>query len=103
MAETETETVTETEKQPTEPGPLGRLAGRGDEMIRRLRDELDRQARVSETKGRLEKVERSVLERLNIAAADEVAELRERISELEQRLAKVEELAARQDAGSQTL
>jgi predicted nuclease with TOPRIM domain len=93
---------TETEKGRTEPGPLERLAGRGDEMIRRMLDELDR-AKLGEAKGRLEKVERSVLERLNIAMADEIVELRDRVAELEQRLAKVEELAAKQDAASQTL
>lgn len=90
--------MTETEKTPTEPGPLERLAGKGDEALRRLAAELERSARLPEARDRLEKIERSVLQRLNVAAADDLEELRARVADLEKRLLRAEEQLARHDA-----
>jgi hypothetical protein len=93
----ETEHI-ETEQAAAGPGPFERLASKSDEAIRRVAAELDRNVRLPEARGRLEQVERSVLDRLNIAAADEVEELRTKLAELEQRLLRIEERAAPHDA-----
>lgn len=90
--------MTETEQGTTGPGPLERLASRGDDALRRAVDELGRASRLPEARGRLEQIERSVLVRLNVAPADEVEELRAKVAELEQRLTRAEERLAPQDA-----
>ena len=94
--------MTQTKKDTVDGGVLGRLAGRGEEALRRLYDELDRNARTHEAlerlleaRGRLDKVQRSVLHQLNLAPADEVEKLRKEIARLERRLAKVEGVAAK--------
>lgn len=71
------------------------LAGRGEGAVRRLVDEVDKNQRVQDARGRLEKIERSVLNRLNVASLDEVVELREQVASLEKRLAKAEAAARR--------
>ncbi|MFN8187777.1 MAG: hypothetical protein U0R69_11970 [Gaiellales bacterium] len=88
----------DTEQIAAAPGPFERLASKGDEAVRRLAAELDRNVRMPEARSRLEQVERSVLDRLNIAAADEVEELRTKLAELEQRLLRIEEQVAPHDA-----
>lgn len=76
---------------------LGRLASRGEEALKRLYDELDRNARTHdalqklvETRGRLEKASRSVLKELGIASVEEVEKLQKEVHRLERRLAKLE-------------
>jgi hypothetical protein len=78
------------EAEATERSTLTRLAERGEEALKRLADELDRNARVHDALERLERVEKSVLNRLNIASLDEVEELRKQVAKLEKRLAKAE-------------
>jgi len=90
--------MTETEQDTTGPGPLERLASRGDDALRRVVDELERASRFPEARDRLGQIERSVLLRLNVAPADEVEELRAKVAELEQRLTRAEELVTPQDA-----
>jgi HAMP domain-containing protein len=92
--------MTETEQGTTGPGPgpLERLASRGDDALRRVAEELERASRLPEARDRLGQIERSVLVRLNVAPADEVEELRAKVAELEQRLLRAEELLTRQDA-----
>lgn len=81
----------EVEKEQDEAkGVIERLAGRGEEALRRLASELDKNPRLHGAIGRLERIEKSVLNRLNIASLDEVAELREQVARLEQRLAEAE-------------
>ena len=70
-----------------------RLAGRGEETLRRLLAELDRRARLNEAKGRVQRVPRSVLERLGIASQDDVDELRRQVARLEERLGASDEPA----------
>ena len=70
-----------------------RLAGRGEETLRRLLAELDRKARLNETKGRVQRVPRSALQRLGIASQDDVDELRRQVARLEERLGTVDEPA----------
>jgi hypothetical protein len=89
--------MSETEQSATGPGPLERLAGKGDEALRRVAEEIGRAAPLTDARGRLEQVERSVLDRLNIAAADEVGELRATVAELERRLLRIEEQLVRRD------
>ena len=91
MTETKTETKTETATGST----IGRLAGRGEEALKRLSDELDKNPRTHEAKDRLVKLQRSTLPKLNIAVADEVEELKKEVARLERRVAKVEKELAR--------
>jgi hypothetical protein len=87
----------EQEQEPEAKGVIERLAGRGEDAFRRLVGEIDKNPRLHDALGRLERIEKSVLNRLNIASLDEVNELREEVARLEKRLAKVETAAARAD------
>jgi hypothetical protein len=85
------------EKRGTDGGVLGRLAGRGEDAVTRLVDELGRNPRVTDAlgramagKGKVDEATRRTLGRVGLAAADEIRDLRRRVDKLEQRLAKLE-------------
>jgi len=90
---------TEKKTAVAERSTLTRLAERGEEAIKRLTEELDKNARVHDARGRLERIEKSVLNRLNIASLDEVEELRKEVAKLERRLTRAEAAAGRKGAG----
>lgn len=69
---------------------LGRLAERGEEALKRLSEELEKNPRTHDAKDRLIKLQRTTLRQLNVALADEVEALRTDVERLEKRLAKVE-------------
>jgi ubiquinone biosynthesis protein UbiJ len=94
MTDTKTTTPTEPGQGEPEGSTLGRLAEKGEEALRRLSGELDKNPRAHEAKDRLSKLQRSTLQQLNIALADEVVELKEEVARLEKRLAKLEKAAA---------
>ena len=78
-------------------GVLGRLAGRGEDAVTRLMDELGRNPRVTDAlgramsaKGRIDDTTRKTLGQVGLAAADELKDLRKQIERLEKRLAKLE-------------
>ena len=78
-------------------GVVGRLAGRGEEAMSRLMDELGRNSAVTEAltravaaKGMLDSASRTALTQVGLAPADEVRELRRRVIDLEKRLGKLE-------------
>jgi hypothetical protein len=73
-------------EKPAGTSVVERLAGRGEETLRRLLAELDRNPRLTGARGRLERVERSVLNRLGIASVEEVDELRRQVARLEEQL-----------------
>ncbi len=88
----------EAKKEAVDQGVLERLAVRGDEAIRRLREEAhaaEALERLTEARGRAGKVQRGVLHQLNVAPLDEVEALRAELDRVEKRLAKLEKLAAR--------
>jgi hypothetical protein len=91
------------ETKPSDSGRVGRLAGRGEEAMSRLMDELGRNRTVTEAltravaaKGMLDSASRTALTQVGLAPADEVRELRKRVIELENRLAKLEAGSSRQ-------
>jgi ubiquinone biosynthesis protein UbiJ len=86
-----------TQKQETASGTLDRLAERGQDALKRISAEVDKNPRMHEAKERIEKVGRSTLHQLNIALEDEVADLRKQVDRLEKRLAKLEK-----DAGAKS-
>jgi ubiquinone biosynthesis protein UbiJ len=92
----------ETSTQPAgkaEPSALGKLAERGEETMRRLSQEIDKNPRMHDARDRFDKFGRSVLKQLNVALMDEVEELKKEVARLEKRLAKLEkEVAARASA-----
>ena len=71
-----------------------RLAGRGEEALRRLSSEIDKNARAQDAKDRLAKLQRTTMQQLGIAPAEEVQELKKEVASLEKRLAKLEKHAA---------
>jgi len=73
---------------------LGRLAERGEEALKRLSEELEKNPRTHDAKDRLIKLQRTTLHQLNVALADEVEALRKDVERLEKRLAKVEKEVA---------
>jgi hypothetical protein len=84
-------------KQPDEGGFVGRLAGRGEEAVGRLIDELGRNPRVTDAlgkamsaKGKVDAGARRTLSQVGLAAADELKDLRKQIERLERRLARLE-------------
>ena len=89
--------MTEAKTETTTGSTIGRLAERGEDALRRLSGELEKNPRAHEAKDRLVKLQRSTLPKLNIALADEVAELKKEVARLEKRLAKVEKELARGD------
>jgi polyhydroxyalkanoate synthesis regulator phasin len=78
-------------------GFVERLAGRGEEAVGRLVDELTRNPRVTDAlgkamsaKGKVDAGARRTLSQVGLAAADELKDLRKQIERLERRLAKLE-------------
>jgi hypothetical protein len=76
---------------------VGRLAGRGEEAMSRLMDELGRNRAVTEAltravaaKGALDSASRTALSQVGLAPAEDVRELRRRVMDLEKRLVKLE-------------
>jgi polyhydroxyalkanoate synthesis regulator phasin len=84
-------------KKPDEGGFVERLAGRGEETVTRLLDELARNPRVTDAlgramsaKGKVDAGARRTLSQVGLAAADELQDLRKQIERLERRLARLE-------------
>jgi polyhydroxyalkanoate synthesis regulator phasin len=84
-------------KKPSNGGMVNRLAGRGEEAVTRLVEELSKNPRVTdalgkamEAKGRIDQSARGALAQVGLAAADELKDLRKQIERLERRLAKLE-------------
>ena len=78
-------------------GVVSRLAGRGEDAMTRLMDELGRNsvvtdalARAMSAKGRLDSASRAALGQVGLAAADDLTDLRKQVADLEKRLAKLE-------------
>ena len=86
---------TEQEKQEQAKSAFERLGG---DALRRIASEIDKNPRFNDARGRLDRIEKSVLNRLNIASLEDVAALREEVASLEARLAKAEATAARRDS-----
>ncbi len=86
-----------TKRSKEDGGTFGRLAGRGEEAVTRLAEELGRNPRVTDAlgramsaKGRLDSASRKTLGTIGLAAADELKDLRKQIERLEKRLARLE-------------
>jgi hypothetical protein len=86
-----------TKRKKDEGGTLGRLAGRGEEAVTKLVEELGRNPRVTEAlgramsaKGRVDTASRRTLGTIGVAAADELKDLRKQIERLEKRLSRLE-------------
>lgn len=84
-------------KKPDDGGTLNRLAGRGEEAVTRLVEELSKNPRVTDALGRVMEAKtkidqgaRGAVAQAGLAAADELKELRKQIERLERRLAKLE-------------
>ena len=84
-------------KRPSDAGVVSRLAGRGEDAITRLMDELGKNPRVTDAlgkamsaKGKVDDTTRKRLAQIGLAAADEVKDLRGRLDRLEKRLARIE-------------
>ena len=78
-------------------GVVSRLAGRGEDAMTRLMDELGRNsmvtdalARAMSAKGRLDSASRAALGQVGLAASDDLHDLRKQVADLEKRLAKLE-------------
>ena len=78
-------------------GVVSRLAGRGEDAMTRLMDELGRNsvvtdalARAMSAKGRLDSAGRAALGQVGLAAVDDLDDLRGQVAELERRIAKLE-------------
>ena len=91
------------EKKGSDAGVVGRLAGRGEEAMSRLMDELGRNRAVTDAltravaaKGMLDSASRTALTQVGLAPADDVRELRQRVMDLEKRLAELEGRSTRQ-------
>ena len=85
------------QKREEDAGVVSRLAGRGEEALTRLMDELGRNSRVTDAlaramsaKGKLDDASRAALGQIGLAAADEIKDLRGQLERLEKRLAKLE-------------
>jgi hypothetical protein len=85
------------ETKGSDSGVVGRLAGRGEEAMSRLMDELGRNRKVTEgltralaAKGMLDNASRTALTQVGLAPAEDVRELRRRVMDLEKRLVKLE-------------
>ena len=83
--------------KPSDAGVVSRLAGRGEDAITRLMDELGRNSRVTDAvaravsaKGRVDEGTRKALSQVGLAPADEVKALRARLETLEERLSRLE-------------
>jgi hypothetical protein len=84
-------------KRPDEGGFVERLAGRGEEAVNRLLEELANNPRVTDAlgramsaKGRVDAGARRTLSQVGLAAADELKDVRKELERLERRLARLE-------------
>lgn len=84
-------------KKENDGGTFNRLAGRGEEAVTRLVEELsknprvtDALSRVMDAKTKIDQSARGAVAQAGLAAADELKELRRQIERLERRLAKLE-------------
>jgi polyhydroxyalkanoate synthesis regulator phasin len=84
-------------KKSDDGGMVNRLAGRGEEAVSRLVEELSKNPRVTDAvaravdaKGRIDQSARGALSQVGLAAADELKDLRKQIERLERRLSKLE-------------
>ncbi len=84
-------------KKPSDGGMVNRLAGRGEEAVTRLVDELSKNPRVTdalskvmEARTKIDQSARGAVAQAGLAARDELKELRKQIERLERRLAKLE-------------
>lgn len=89
---TENDTPTSTEPAAGESGgsTRGTLTAKGEEALRLLTDAFEKNERAQQARDRFSKLQRSTMQQLNIALADEVSELKEQVASLEKRLAKLE-------------
>ena len=85
------------DKKPSDAGVLSRLAGRGEDALTRLMDELGRNSRVTDAlartmaaKGKVDETTRKTLGTVGLAAAGEIRDLSRRLETLEKRLATLE-------------
>ena len=83
--------------KPSDGGMVNRLAGRGEEAVTRLVEELsknprvtDALSRVMDAKTKIDQSARGAAAQAGLAAAGELKELRKQIERLERRLAKLE-------------
>jgi polyhydroxyalkanoate synthesis regulator phasin len=84
-------------KKPDDGSFVGRLAGKGEDAVNRLVDELGKNPRVTDAlgkamsaKGRVDSASKRTLSQIGLAAADELKDLRKQIERLERRLARLE-------------
>jgi polyhydroxyalkanoate synthesis regulator phasin len=84
-------------KKPEDVNVVSRLAGRGEDAITRLMDELgknsmvtDALARAMSAKGAVDERTRKTLATVGLAAADEIKDLRGQLERLERRLSQLE-------------
>ena len=84
-------------KKPSDGGMVNRLAGRGEEAVTRLVEELgknprvtDALSRVMDAKTKIDQSARGAVAQAGLAAADELKDLRKQIERLERRLAKLD-------------
>ena len=94
-------------KQENDTGVLNKLAGRGEEAVNRLMEELgknervtDALARAMEAKGKVDERTRKTLGTVGLAAADQLEELRKQLERLEKRLAALEKTEAASGTGT---
>jgi hypothetical protein len=93
--------MAEDPKRPSDENVLSRLAGRGEDALTRLVDEMARNSRVTDAlgramaaKGKVDETTRRTLHGVGLAPADELRELRTRLAELDARVAKLEAAGA---------
>ena len=86
-----------TRKQPTDERMVSRLAGRGEEALTRLVDELGKNEHVTDAlgramaaKGRVDKTTRKTLGTIGLSPSPEVKDLLKRLERLEKRVEKLE-------------
>jgi hypothetical protein len=84
-------------KKPDDGSFVGRLAGKGEDAVNRLVDELGKNPRVTDAlgkamsaKGKVDTASRRTLAQIGLAAADELKDLRKQIERLERRLTRLE-------------
>ena len=95
--------------KPNDGGTFNRLAGRGEEAVTKLVEELSKNPRVTDALGRvmdaktrIDQSARGAVAQAGLAAADELKELRKQIERLERRLAKLESNEAKPAAKKTT-
>ncbi len=96
-------------KQENDTGVITKLAGRGEEAVNRLMEELGRNERVTdalaramEAKGKVDERTRKTLGTVGLAAADQIESLRKQLEALEKRLAALEQTEGASKAKSGT-